>query len=156
MNEKFHSSSFKDPINRDEVEFTDKGVTFRVRKLIGGTDNFVFYSDISGVEIDNGVFFATVRVIPRARPEIVISNFTKGDARRIKDAIDGDWHIETRPSYTTGAPTDIDEDWEATDACWTVPAGATHVFFSVYDDMFLDNTDALVNGEAFGVAVSER
>jgi len=78
------------------------------------------------------------------------------DARRIKDAIDGDWHIETRPSYTTGAPTDIDEDWEATDACWTVPAGATHVFFSVYDDMFLDNTDALVNGEAFGVAVSER
>ena len=47
--EKFHSSSFKDPINRDEVEFNDKGVTFRVRKLIGGTDNFVFYSDISGV-----------------------------------------------------------------------------------------------------------
>ena len=54
-NEKFRSSSFKDPITRDEVEFSDKGVTFRVRKLIGGTDNFVFYSDISGVEIDNGV-----------------------------------------------------------------------------------------------------
>ncbi|MGF7215669.1 hypothetical protein GGR92_001809 [Spirosoma lacussanchae] len=87
MNEKFHSSSFKDPINRDEVEFNDKGVTFRVRKLIGGTDNFVFYSDISGVEIDNGVFFSTVRVIPRARPEIVIRNFTKGDARRIKELI---------------------------------------------------------------------
>ena len=87
MNQKYYSSSFKDPINRDEVEFTDKGVTFRVRKLIGGTDNFVFYSDISGVEIDNGVLFATVRVIPRARPEIVISNFTKGDARRIKELI---------------------------------------------------------------------
>ena len=86
-NEKFRSSSFKDPITRDEVEFSDKGVTFRVRKLIGGTDNFVFYSDISGVEIDNGVFFSTVRVIPRARPEIVISNFTKSDARRIKEII---------------------------------------------------------------------
>lgn len=85
--EKFRSSSFKDPINRDEVEFNDKGVTFRVRKLIGGTDNFVFYSDISGVEIDNGLFFATVRVIPRARPEIVIKNFSKGDARRIKELI---------------------------------------------------------------------
>ena len=86
-NEKFHSSSFKDPINRDEVEFNDKGVTFRVRKLIGGTDNFVFYTDISGVEIDNGMFFATVRIIPRARPEIIIDNFTKGDARRIKELI---------------------------------------------------------------------
>lgn len=83
----FKSSSFKDPINRDIVEFNDKGVTFRVRKLIGGTDNFVFYSDISGVEIDNGLFFAIIRVIPRARPEIVIKNFTKGDARRIKELI---------------------------------------------------------------------
>lgn len=87
MAEKFHSSSFKDPINRDEVELNDKGVSFRVRKLIGGTDNFVFYADISGVEIDNGLFFSTIRVIPRARPEIIIKNFTKSDARRIKEII---------------------------------------------------------------------
>ncbi|SFF10080.1 hypothetical protein SAMN05216167_12849 [Spirosoma endophyticum] len=87
MAEKFRSSSFKDPLTPDEVEFNDKGVTFRARKLIGGTDNFVFYSDISGVEIDNGLFFATVRIIPRARPEIVIQNFSKGDARRIKELI---------------------------------------------------------------------
>ena len=86
-NEKFQSSSFKDPLMRDQVEFNDKGVTFRIRKLIGGTDNFVFYSDISGVEIDNGLFFATVRIIPRARPEIIIQNFTKSDARRIKELI---------------------------------------------------------------------
>ena len=87
MAEKFRSSSFKDPIKRDEVEFNDKGVTFREKRLIGGTDNFVFYSDISGVEIDNGLLFSTVRVIPRARPEIVITNFSKGDARRIKELI---------------------------------------------------------------------
>jgi hypothetical protein len=87
MADVFHSSSFKDPINRDIVELTDKGITFKVRKLIGGTDNFVFYSDISGVEIDNGLFFATIRVIPRARQEIVIRNFTKGDARRVKELI---------------------------------------------------------------------
>ncbi|CCH51600.1 hypothetical protein BN8_00539 [Fibrisoma limi BUZ 3] len=86
-NERFASSSFKDPLNRDIIEFNDKGVTFRVRKLIGGTDNFVFYSDISGVEIDNGLFFSTIRVIPRARPEIVIKNFTRGDARRVKELI---------------------------------------------------------------------
>ncbi|GAB4023180.1 hypothetical protein EXU85_29980 [Spirosoma sp. KCTC 42546] len=93
-NEKFRSSSFKDPLTPDEVVFNDKGVTFRARKLIGGTDNFVFYSDISGVEIDNGLFFATVRVIPRARPEIVITNFSKGDARRIKELI-----LENVPSH---------------------------------------------------------
>lgn len=29
----------------------------------------------------------TIRVIPRARPEIVIENFSKGDAQRIKELI---------------------------------------------------------------------
>ncbi|MFC5409140.1 hypothetical protein ACFPMF_07480 [Larkinella bovis] len=87
MAEIFKSSSFKDPINRDVVEFNEKGVTFRVNRLIGGTDNFVFYGDISGVEIDNGLFFSTIRIIPRARPEIVIKNFTRGDARQIKQLI---------------------------------------------------------------------
>lgn len=87
MNERFSSSTFKDPIRQDVIEFTDKGVSFKIKKLIGGTDNFVFYSDISGVEIDNGLFFATIRIIPRARPEIIINNFTKGDARRVKELI---------------------------------------------------------------------
>jgi hypothetical protein len=85
--ERFSSSSFKDPIRQDVIEFNEKGVTFRVKKLIGGTENFVFYSDISGVEIENGLFFATIRVIPRARQEVVINNFTKGDARRVKELI---------------------------------------------------------------------
>ncbi len=98
MAEVFRSSSFKDPINRDEVELNDKGVSFRVRKLIGGTDSFVFYSDISGVEIDNALFFATIRILPRARPEIVITNFTKSDARRIKELI-----LERVPSHRPGA-----------------------------------------------------
>ena len=56
----------------------------------------MFYSDISGVEIDNGLFFATVRVIPRARPQIVLDNFTKGDARRIKELI-----LQNVPHYGT-------------------------------------------------------
>jgi hypothetical protein len=96
--ERFSSSSFKDPIRQDVVEFNDKGVTFRVKKLIGGTENFVFYSDISGVEIDNGLFFATIRVIPRARQEIVINNFTKGDARRVKELI-----MQRVPDHRTDA-----------------------------------------------------
>lgn len=87
MNETFTASRLKDALSPDEVVFNDKGVTFKVNKLVGGTENFVFYGDISGVEIDNGLFFSTIRVIPRARPEIVIENFTKGDAAKIKQLI---------------------------------------------------------------------
>jgi hypothetical protein len=87
MNEVFTASRFKDTLSPDEVVFNEKGVTFKVNKVIGGTENFVFYQDISGVEIDNGLLFATIRVIPRARPEIVIEGFTRGDAKKIKQLI---------------------------------------------------------------------
>jgi hypothetical protein len=87
MNEVFTASRLKDALSPDEVVFNEKGVSFKVNKVIGGTDNFVFYKDISGVEIDNGLFFSTIRVIPRARPEIVIEGFTKGDAKSIKQLI---------------------------------------------------------------------
>lgn len=87
MNEVFTASRLKDALSPDEVVFNEKGVSFKVNKVIGGTDNFVFYKDISGVEIDNGLFFSTIRVIPRARPEIVIKGFTKGDAGKIKQLI---------------------------------------------------------------------
>ena len=87
MNEIFTASRFKDALSPDEVEFNEKGVTFRVNKMIGGTENFVFYKDISGVEIDNGLLFSTIHVIPRARPEIIIEGFTRGDAKKIKQLI---------------------------------------------------------------------
>jgi hypothetical protein len=87
MNEVFTASRMQDALSPDEVVFNEKGVTFKVNKVIGGTDNFVFYKDISGVEIDNGLFFSTIRVIPRARPEIVINGFTKADAKKIKQLI---------------------------------------------------------------------
>lgn len=75
------------PFFPDEISFGEKGVTFKVRKLFKSNDNFVFYSDISGVEIDSGMFFSTIRVIPRMRPEIIINNFTKGDAKKVKELI---------------------------------------------------------------------
>lgn len=75
------------PLFPDVVTFGEKGVTFKVSKFLTSTDNFVFYSDISGVEIENGIFFSTIRVIPRMRPEIIIKNFSKSDARKIKELI---------------------------------------------------------------------
>ena len=87
MNEVFTASRLKDALSPDQVTFNEKGVSFKVNNLFSGSENFVFYGDISGVEIDSGLFFATIRIIPRARPEIVIENFTKEDAREIKKLI---------------------------------------------------------------------
>jgi len=87
MNEKFSASGMMNPFFPDEVTFGEKGVTFKVRKLFKSNDNFVFYTDISGVEIESGMFFSTIRIIPRMRPEIIINNFTKGDAKKVKELI---------------------------------------------------------------------
>ncbi|MGX5855594.1 hypothetical protein ACWKW6_18210 [Dyadobacter jiangsuensis] len=87
MNERFSASGLMNPFFPDEITFGEKGVTFKVRKLFRSNDNFVFYSDISGVEIDSGMFFSTIRIIPRMRPEIIINNFAKGDAKKVKELI---------------------------------------------------------------------
>lgn len=88
MNEKFAASTLKNPLFPDTVEFSEKGVTFKIRKAITATENFVFYDDIAGVEIDFGVLFATIRIKARAREQdIVINNFSKGDAKKIKQLI---------------------------------------------------------------------
>lgn len=88
MNEKFTASSLKNPLFPDTVTFNDKGVTFKVRKAVTSSENFVFYNDIAGIEIDNGVFFSTIRIKAKARDqEIIISNFAKRDAKRIKELI---------------------------------------------------------------------
>ncbi len=85
--QKFKASALMNPFFPDSITFGEKGVTFTIKKFLRSNDNFVFYSDISGVEIDNGVFFSTIRVLPRMRPEIVIENFGKRDALRVKELI---------------------------------------------------------------------
>ena len=75
------------PLFPDSITFGEKGVTFMIRKFLRSSDSFVFYHDISGVEIENGIFFSTIRVMPRMRPEIVIENFGKRDALKVKELI---------------------------------------------------------------------
>ncbi len=88
MNERFSASTLKNPLMPDEVIFSDKGVTFKARKVFSSSEQFVFYNDIAGVEIDSGMFFSTIRIKARAREhEIVIENFTKSDARKVKELI---------------------------------------------------------------------
>jgi len=87
MNETFSASRFTDLFNPDQVVFNEKGVSFRIKRVFGGSESFVFYTDISGVELNNGIFFTTIRVVPRARGEIVIKGFSRSTAHRIKDLI---------------------------------------------------------------------
>ncbi|MER0438220.1 hypothetical protein [Emticicia sp. W12TSBA100-4] len=88
MNERFSASTLKNPLLPDEVIFSEKGVTFKERKVFSSTENFVFYNDIAGVEIDSGIFFSTIRIKARAREqEILIRNFAKTDARKVKELI---------------------------------------------------------------------
>jgi hypothetical protein len=83
----FKASALMNPFFPDSITFGEKGVTFTIKKFLRSNDNFVFYGDISGVEIDNGIFFSTIRVLPRMRPEIVIQNFGKRDALKVKELI---------------------------------------------------------------------
>lgn len=85
--QKFKASALMNPFFPDSITFGEKGVTFTIKKFLRSNDNFVFYSDISGVEIDNGIFFSTIRVLPRMRPEIVIENFGKRDALKVKELL---------------------------------------------------------------------
>ncbi len=88
MIEKYAASFWMNPLFPDVVEFSEKGVTFIIRKFMSSNENFVFYNDIAGVEIESGVFFSTIRIKARAREEeIIIQNFTKSDVRRVKELI---------------------------------------------------------------------
>ena len=73
---------------------------------------------------------------------------------RVEGAIDAGDDVQTETTWLGDAPTDIDEDFDATDACVTVPAGASYLFFSPVDRLVRDNADAMVDDEPFRVDVT--
>lgn len=84
----FKASILGDPITPDEVIFDKKGVTFNVKEVFGNTESFVLYSDISGVEIVEGIVLSTIKIKPKTRnTDIKIDNFSKSDAKLIKKLI---------------------------------------------------------------------
>lgn len=86
-----------------------------------------------------GVFSATPRLDPIDQ------------RNRVLDAVEAGEDIVSPATVATGSPTDIDQDFDATNACLTVPAGARYLFLSVWDNYFADNTE--VDGQTFGVSV---
>lgn len=84
---RFSASRLGDPITPDEVVLTEKGVAFVIKEVFSQQDNFVFYEDISGVEIDSGIMLSNIRIMMRARPPMTIENFSNSDAQEIKTLI---------------------------------------------------------------------
>lgn len=84
----FKASIFGDPLTPDEVIFDKKGITFNVKNFFGNVETFVLYSDVSGVEIVEGIILSTIKIKPKTRnTDIKIDNFAKADAKIIKKLI---------------------------------------------------------------------
>ncbi len=84
----FKASIFGDPLTPDEVIFDKKGITFNVKNFFGNIETFVLYSDVSGVEIVEGIILSTIKIKPKTRnTDIKIDNFAKSDAKVIKKLI---------------------------------------------------------------------
>ena len=119
----------------DRVCFTARGDYFAVPGVRASS---------TGGPLATGVFSAS-------------TTLTAGsDLNRATDALGGTWSIATGPRSTDGAPTDITQDFDATNACYTVPTGARYVFFSVVDGYFVDNADAMANNRPFGIHFVEQ
>jgi hypothetical protein len=74
---------------------------------------------------------------------------------RVKGAIDTDDDVATLATATDGLETDVAEDVDATDGCITVPDGARYVFLAAYDTFYADNSDALADGQSFGLSLKK-
>lgn|GEM_PF-5825007 len=71
---------------------------------------------------------------------------------RVTGAVGHIEDVETPRTALGDLETDIAQDFNATDACVTVPAGATHVFFGTWDSYVSDNRKA-DGSDAYGVRV---
>lgn len=72
---------------------------------------------------------------------------------RVPDARDAGADFVTDSTALGRLPTDVPEDFFATRATVTVPAGATHLFLAVHDVFYSDNLDV---GEGVSVTLLRR
>lgn len=104
-------------------------------------------------DVDLGGILARPNDIP-----VVMAVFSTNDVLgaaderyRVSGAVGAIEAIETPRTSIGDLETDIAQDFNATAACVTVPAEATHVFFGAWDGFSSDNTAA--PGDAYGVLV---
>jgi hypothetical protein len=82
---------------------------------------------------------------------------SSANLHRVQNAIDAGTDVFTPNTWLGGSPTDITQDFAVDDGSTfsfvelQVPAGASYIFFSVYDSLFGDNGDP--NGD-FGASIT--
>ncbi|MFN3596317.1 MAG: hypothetical protein ACK41D_03500 [Rubricoccaceae bacterium] len=80
-----------------------------------------------------------------------------GDVRqRVPGALAAGTPVVTPRTVSESRATDIPEDFDATDACVTVPPGARYFFLSPFDDFFSDNRQLANAAQRFGVRLSRE
>ncbi len=79
----------------------------------------------------------------------------RNELNRVVGALEAGSDVFTANTFLGDQHTDISEDFDASDACVTVPSGAQFIFFSARDDVFNDNVDVGENGQPFGVLVQK-
>ena len=89
---KIKASRIGDPFTPDEVILDNNGVTFKIKEELGSTEDYITYSDISGIKVINGVKFyklmlAHMQIEPKNRKPFMINFLSKKDAKFIKEYI---------------------------------------------------------------------
>lgn len=76
--------------------------------------------------------------------------------QRVPGAIAAGTPVVTPRTVSENRATDIPEDFDATNACVTVPPGAHYFFLSPFDDFFSDNRPIANASQRFGVRLSRE
>lgn len=87
MEHTFNSTRLLSPIFPDAIKMHEKGISVIIRKLFSSDETFIFFSDVSGIEVKKGVFFADILIRPRMQEPILVKNFGKKDADEIKELL---------------------------------------------------------------------
>ena len=96
---------------------------------------------------------ASVRDLPRLTAVFSADDrlLDASERHRVPGVVDVPTYVVTMATNYDQLETDIDQDFDVAEGCITVPAGAQFVFFGAYDSYYADNSDALIDGQPFGV-----
>ena len=114
------------------LSLTDNGVGAGATLCFAAEGDYAYGPDDVTSNTDRPLALAVFSATPELRGS--------DQLLRVPGALDAGPDVVTLPTLVGGLPTDIPQDFDATDACVVVPDGARFIFFSPFDDRFEDNT----------------
>ena len=72
----------------DTISVDEDGVHYEKRRMLGSTEEVVNFRHIASVRVQNGIFFATIRIETAGGSQpVIIQGLRKGDAKVVREAI---------------------------------------------------------------------